>query len=109
MPELVSLFRVRNQRHLHVLDDRHRIECGGDLEGPSDALPPDHPRCEPGDILSLKNNLARIRLQLTIDHVEAGRLAGPVRTDHGENLTFADLEGDVIDRARRRTPWIASG
>ena len=53
-PQPVDLAGVRDQRHLHVLDDRHRAEGGGDLEGAADAAPPDVARRKPGDVAALE-------------------------------------------------------
>jgi hypothetical protein len=37
------------------------------------------------------------RLQKTGDQIEAGRLAGPVRTDEAQDLATPDVERDVAD------------
>src|SRR5262249_11304979 len=87
------------QRHLHVFDDRHRSERGGDLERASDAEAPDLARPEAGEILLLEPDLAGVRRELAVDHVEAGRFAGAVRADHGQELAAPDREAHVVDGA----------
>src|SRR4029077_5095473 len=56
-PEVISLTRVRNQRHLHILNNGHRTECCSALKGPADAKPPPLPRREPGDVAACEQNL----------------------------------------------------
>ena len=97
-PQPVDFAGIRNQRHLHVLGDRHRAECGRDLKGAADTEPPDRARRQPGNIPVLQQDFARIRRELAVDDVEARGLAGAVRADHGEELALADLEADVVDR-----------
>ena len=50
-----------------------------------------------GDILILKENPARIGLELTADHVEKGRLAGPVGTDDCYDLSLPNRQLGVLD------------
>src|SRR6188472_285725 len=96
-PGPVGLSRMRNQRHLHVLGDRHRAEGRGDLEGAADAEAPDVARPQPRNALSLKQDFAAVGLALPVDHVEAGRLAGAVRTDHRQEFAGVEIEADVVD------------
>src|SRR4051812_23242940 len=88
-----------DQRHLHVLDDGHRIEGGGDLERAPDAAAPDFARLLAGEFGTLEPDLAGIGRELAVDHVEAGRFAGPVGADQGEKFAALDIERHVIDGA----------
>src|ERR1700694_1292738 len=90
---------MRDQRHLDVLDHGHRSGRRPDREGAPDAQPPDLAWLEPGEIFLLEPDLAGIRRKLAVDHVEAGGLAGAVRTDHGEELAALDLEAHAVDAA----------
>src|SRR5262249_48388675 len=76
-----------------------RAKGGRDLKGPAAPEPPYFTRRESGNVAPAEQDLSRIRRELPIDHVEAGRFSRAIRTDHGEKLTSSDLEADVVNRA----------
>jgi len=82
---------------LHVLDDLHRSEGRGDLEGAADAQTPDCVRRHADDVATVEQHAARVRPELAVDHVEAGGLAGAVRADHRQQLAGVQRETDVVD------------
>src|SRR5438094_9723747 len=98
-PEAEHLARVRQQRELHVLAHGERAPDRGDLEGAPDALAPDLPRREAEDRFAAEQDFAGVRGELSVHHVEAGGLAGAVRSDEGEEFAAAHREADAIDRA----------
>src|SRR5262249_46528263 len=81
----------------HVLGDRHRAERRRDLERAADAAPPDRARRQASDVLPFEQYLAGVRRNLSVDHVEAGRLAGAVRADQGQKFAFVHVEADAVD------------
>jgi hypothetical protein len=97
-PPAVQQPRVRQQRELHVLGDRHRRPGRRDLERAPHPEPPDRARREPGKIVPAEQHSAGVRPQLPVDAVEAGRLAGAVRADHRKELARSERESDVVDR-----------
>src|SRR6185312_5862249 len=97
LPQAVGLTGVRDQCHLHILDHRHRGEGRRDLERAADAAPPHLARRQAGDVRAFEQDLARVRRELAVDHVEAGGLAGAVRTDHGEEFARVDRETRFVD------------
>src|SRR4051812_7020542 len=98
-PEREQLAMMREQRHLHVLEHRHRAIRLRDLERASDTEPPDVARLQARDVLTGERDTPRIGLKLTIEHVEAGCLAGTVGADEREQLSSTNLEVDRIDGA----------
>ena len=87
--------RMRNQRHLHVLTHGHRRERRGDLEGSADAGTGDRAGRQAVDAPPEQRYAARVRRELAIDEIEAGRLAGAIGPDHRDDLTRSDGEGDI--------------
>src|SRR5713226_6455901 len=57
--------------------------------------PPDLARLQSGDAAAFEQDISGIGPQLTADHVEAGGLAGPVRSDQRHELAATDLEADT--------------
>src|SRR5215510_1537113 len=88
---------MADQRHLHVLGNGHRTKSGCDLKRAADAEAPDVARLRAGDAATGKLDVAAVRRELPVDHVEAGRFARPIRADERQELAFADLEADVLD------------
>ncbi len=86
---------VRKQRHLDVLDDAHRGIALRHLERPSDAEPPDPPRRQQGDVIGAEKNPSGVGADLAVEDVETGRLAGPVRTNQGEEFARSQVETDI--------------
>src|SRR5437660_1422034 len=88
---------MADQRHLDVLGMRHRAEGGCDLEGAADAEAPDVARLEADEAALGKFDVAVIRRDLPVDHVEAGRFARAIRADQRQKFALADIEADVLD------------
>src|SRR5262249_39054417 len=65
-----------------------------------DTEPPDRARLEPADAAIAEPDVARVRRELAVDHVEAGRFAGAVRPDQRQELALGDVEADVVDGAQ---------
>jgi len=40
-----------------------------------------------------------VRQELSVDHIEAGRLAGTVGSDQRQEFALADVEADIVDGA----------
>src|SRR6516164_349977 len=86
--KLEDLIMMAHDRELHVLGHGHRAERGGDLKGAADAEAPDLAWLKAGNAAIAETDFAAIGLKLPVDHVEAGRLAGAVRTDQRQELAF---------------------
>ena len=62
---------------------------------------------------ALEPDLAGVGRELAVDDVEAGRLAGAVGPDQGEEFAAPDVEADLVDGAhaakgfRQRANWKA--
>src|SRR5919201_5097653 len=97
-PEPEDLPVVTHQRHLHVLGNRHRAEGGRDLKRAPDAEAPYLARLETDDAAMREFAVAAIGCELPIDHVEAGGFARAVGADQRQELAFADVEADILDR-----------
>ena len=89
---------MRDERHLHILRNRHRGEGGGDLECASDAEAPDVAGRHAGGHLTEDRDPARRRRELAIDHGEAGALTGAIRSDKRKHLSRFECEAHVPDR-----------
>ncbi len=76
----------------------------GDLKGAGDAAPHPARRQEPGNILAVEQDMARIRHKEPADHVEKGGLAGAVRADHRAQLSGLDRHRDAVDRDETAEP-----
>src|SRR3978361_722233 len=96
-PTVERLSRIRDQRHLYVFDDAHRMKGRRDLKRASDPKPPDIARLLADDVFAIEQNVARVRTQLPVDHIEAGRLSGAVRTDQREKFAARKVERDIVD------------
>jgi hypothetical protein len=59
---------------------------------------PEEYRIEGGDIVSIDQDLARIRLNEPVHHFEKGGLATPGRPDQDKEFAPLDLEVDSLDR-----------
>src|SRR6478672_12901079 len=73
------------------------MKCRGDLERAADAEAPDIARLLANDVGAVEQNFARVGLELTIDHVEAGGFAGAVRAEQRKQLAAAKIERDIVD------------
>ena len=89
---------ARHERHLHVLAHAHRAECGGDLEGAPHAPAPDIARRKPDEAPPIQRDVAGVGRELTVEQVEAGRLARSVWPDHGDELARGDAERHAAQR-----------
>ncbi len=98
-PQPRQLPVMRKQRHLNVFAHGHRSECRGDLKCAADSHAPDLARLAADRFRTADSDRATVRGQLPVHHVEAGRLAGSVRADHGEQLALAHVERDILDGA----------
>src|SRR5262249_29709988 len=109
--ELEDLIIMAHDRELHVLGNGHRAERRGDLKGAADAEPPDLARLEPHDAAIGETDFTLIGSELPVDHVEAGRLAGAVRSDQGQELACTNVEAGIVDgaHAAERLRQVAHG
>ena len=82
----------------HIVDDRLRTEQRQVLKSAGDADLRDAMRRTPQRRAPFKQNIAAIGLVEPADAVEERRLAGAVRPDQTEDLTFVDSEGDAVKR-----------
>src|SRR5262249_3000250 len=83
--------------HEDVLERRHLLEQADVLERTTDAALRRRVRRLAADVLTVEDDPAGRRLVDAGDHVEEGRLAGPVRADQTEDRTGGDREVDVVD------------
>ena len=74
------------------------------LEGARDPQPGDHMRRRAGDVLPVKQQLAFGGIIDPADQIEDRGLAGAIRADDREDLTFLDSEAHRIDRADTAEP-----
>src|SRR6218665_1841736 len=95
-PHREQLVVVREQRHLHVLDHGERGKSFGDLEGAAHALAPDLARLAAHELVAVERDRALVGLELAVDHVEGGRLAGAVGADEREQFAGRQLEADAV-------------
>ena len=70
-----------HERELNVFDHGHGAESRRDLKGAADAEPPNLARLESDNAPLRKTDVAMVRQELSVDHVEAGRLAGTIGSD----------------------------
>ena len=87
-----------DERHLHILRDRHRGEGRGDLERSPDAEAPDVAGRQAGGALAEDRDAAGRRRELAVDHGEAGALARAVRPDERKDLARFEREAHVAHR-----------
>ena len=85
-PKVEELPAIRHQRHLNVLAHRHGRECRGDLEGTSNAQPPDRAWFLAGGVLAEQIDPARAGNRLPVEHIEARALAGAVGADQRQDF-----------------------
>src|SRR5262245_17769415 len=93
---------VGNVDHLHVFADGHRSVGLGDMKRPSDPELPDLARTAADNLDAVEPNRTRVRSNLAIQDIEAGRFTCPVRTDQCNDLPALHFEayiGDGVDTA----------
>jgi hypothetical protein len=98
-PEAAHPAGVREQRHLHVLDDGERGEGLGDLEGAGRRPGARSPRLQADQLDAAEPHRARVGRELAADHVEAGRLAAPFGPISASISPAGEREADAVDRA----------
>ena len=81
-----------------VVEDRHVLEEPDGLERPGDATSHDRVGAEADDALALEEDLSLVGGEQARDHVEEGRLPGPVRADQAHDRAGGDDEIDLVDR-----------
>ena len=91
-PEIEQLPVIGHQRDLDVFAHRHGRERRGDLEGASDAEPPDRARLLAGGVLAEQIDPAGAGHGLAVEHVEAGAFSGAVGTDQRQDFAGLQLE-----------------
>ena len=92
-PQIEELSAMGDQRDLDVLAHGHGGKRGRDLEGASDAQPPDLARRTARGVLAEQRNPAAVRDPLTVEHIEAGAFACTVWTDQREYLAPLQFKG----------------
>ena len=97
-PQCPRLTMVADQYHLHIFAHGHRREGRGDLESPPDAEPPDGPGRQAQNASTVEPNRAGIGPELAVHHVEAGRLAGAIGSDQGQEFARRERERDPLHR-----------
>src|SRR4029077_4051031 len=75
----------------------HRAEQADVLEGTRDTVPGDHIRPGPRDVPGAERNPALGRPVQPGQHVEQGRLPGPVRPDQRDNRMLRKVDRYVVD------------
>jgi hypothetical protein len=61
-----------------------------------------HDRARQGHPLTVDEDLARVRLVRAGEHLDQGRLAGPVLTEQAVHLAGPDVKVDAVEGARAR-------
>src|SRR5947209_3586482 len=98
-PGVERALGMRDQRHLHIFDHRHRMERRRDLEGAADAEPPNVARLLADDVFAVEQDFTGVGAELAVDDVEAGRFAGTVRAEQRKQLAAREIERHVVYRA----------
>src|SRR6266480_2318746 len=81
----------------HVLERRHLWEEADVLERAADTELRDRVWRLVGDVDAVEDDHARRRAVEAGEHVEEGRLAGPVRADQADDRALRDREVEVVD------------
>src|SRR5262245_15873331 len=97
-PEVEQRLAIGDQRHLYVLAHGHGRKGRGNLEGASDAEPPDLAGLAADGVLPQQRDPAGVGNVLAVEHVKTGALAGPVRPDQRQDLTGPELERHAAHR-----------
>ena len=84
--------------HHHVLQDRQADHRPYDLECANEASQRDLLGRKSGQVFTVEEDPSGRRPQRACDQIEAGGLAGAVRSDKGDDLPFGDIERDVFHR-----------
>lgn len=87
-------------RYVHVLLHGQLQERFRGLERAIDAAPRETVRLHAADRFSLEPHLAAIGRIKAGDNVDAGGLAGPVRSDQSQNLAAREMERHPVQRAK---------
>ncbi len=82
---------------LHHLEDGHRREEGGVLEGADETQPPPGLRSQPRGVAIAEVDASGVRTCEPPEHLEERRLAGPVRPDEPEDLAGPHLDRDPVE------------
>ena len=82
----------------HVLHHRQALDQGVFLEDHAHlpAHPAQGPAAQAGDLHPVQPDLAAARLDQAVDAADQGRLAGPGRTDQGQDLALGHLQVDAL-------------
>ena len=91
-----SLFVHLDAGDLHVLVNGQVVEQLRDLKALGHALVNDLVGSQTGDILAAEDDLAAAGGGTVSNQVHQGGLTGTVGADDGANLTFGNLEGNVL-------------
>ncbi len=81
--------------HQQVLEHRHPAKRLRDLVSAAYAAAASLLRRAPCDVVTVKDDPARIRAQVPADQVERAALAGAIGADDSQRLTFCKLEAQV--------------
>ena len=90
---------VRQARQPHVFAHGHRRERGRNLEGAADPAARDRMRGNAVDARPRQRDAARVGNELSVDEIEAGRLAGAVGSDQRDQFAGRDGKRHVVDGA----------
>src|SRR5437763_10564194 len=90
---------MTHQRELNVSCNRHRAEGGCELKCAAAPKPPELATGKAGDVAIVEAHLSGIWSELSVDDVEAGRLAGAIGADQGQELACAEIEADIVEGA----------
>src|SRR5881396_3384515 len=97
-PELASASRPDGQRQDEVLEHGEgKVELGH-LKGAGDAEIRHGPRGQAGDVLPLIADPPPVGLHVPRDHVEEGCLPGAVGAHDAHQLSFLELDAEVLSR-----------
>src|SRR4051812_21535741 len=98
LPQVPALLAMADEGHLDVLRHAHGREGLCDLEGAPDTPAETLARRERRDLGAVEEDASPVRAELSADHVEHGRFAGPVRADDRKHLAPFQPEADLTRR-----------
>src|SRR5216683_1257418 len=89
---------IRHQRDLNVLTHGHGRKRRGDLEGASDAEPPDRAWFLARGVLAEQVDPAAVGNILAVEHIEACAFSGAVGTDQRQDVASLERERHLAHR-----------
>jgi hypothetical protein len=90
--------RAQVTAHFQIFQHRHLREHVASLRTMREPERKNGARGGMGDVVSVEHDRAGNRMQQSRDRLQGRRLAGSVRADQGDELTFADGERHALER-----------